>query len=126
VTLHERIIVGLAVQILELAAVAAANGCVDTPEVRLALRCLRGHCPDQVLADFWKWARQLPNANRGENCAASLIDLKAALDASGAWPGDLQARRDWVRDIGRRYRDERDRGNQSARAHYWRPPARPR
>lgn len=122
-TRHERIIVGLAVQVLHQAAATAADGCADRHEVRLALRCLRRHCPDDRLVDFWHWARQLPNANRAANCAASLADILAALDASGAWPGDEDARRAMLVDTVRIYGGERDRLNKAKRTHYWRPPA---
>lgn len=68
---HQRVIIDLALRILRAAMVRSTRDRVDTVEVRLALRCLLGHCPDRwPLEMFWDAASAENAIGRSQGCTA--------------------------------------------------------
>jgi hypothetical protein len=73
VSRHQRIIIDLSLHILRAAAARADKGKVDTVEVRLALRCLVGHCAERWPLDmFWNSAGTDHDIGRAQGCTAAL------------------------------------------------------
>jgi len=82
-----RITVDLAVQVLRGTLSDTANGRVDTPAVRLALRCLWHHCPERwPLVMFWEGAQQDNEIGRSRSVTASFNGIVRQLRRSGAYP----------------------------------------
>lgn len=81
-----RITVDLAVQILRSTLDQTSSGRVDTVAVRLALRCLWGHCPERwPLVTFWEGARQDNEIGRSQSVTASFNGIVRQLRRSGAY-----------------------------------------
>lgn len=81
-----RITVNLAVQILRAALDQTSAGRVDTVPVRLALRCLWAHCPEQwPLVMFWEGVQQEHEIGRSQSVAASFNGIVRQLRRSGAY-----------------------------------------
>jgi hypothetical protein len=81
-----RITVDLAVQVLRGTLSDTANGRVDTPAVRLALRCLWHHCPERwPLVMFWEGAQQGNEIGRSQSVTASFNGIVRQLRKSGVY-----------------------------------------
>ncbi|PZT95540.1 MAG: hypothetical protein DI625_02045 [Sphingomonas sp.] len=83
---HERIIIGLAVDILRAGMTDCGKGRVDTPSVRLALRCLMPYCRERwPLISYWDGAKGDNEIGRAQTVTASFNGIIRQLRASGAW-----------------------------------------
>jgi hypothetical protein len=79
-TKHDRIVIDLALQILDEATTKAAHGAVDTQPVRLALRCLLPHVGERwPLISYWSAAAQPVQATRVEGCKAAMRGIERQL-----------------------------------------------
>jgi hypothetical protein len=86
-TRHQRVIIDLAVQVLEAAMIRSDQGKVDTNEVRLALRCLLPHCPERwPLTSFWEAATGPVNFSRRASCTAAFNGIVRQLREAGRYP----------------------------------------
>ena len=82
---HQRIIVDLSLRLLRTAMTRSPEAKVDTIEVRLALRCLLGHCPDRwPLEMFWDAASTDNAIGRSQGCTAGFNGIVRQLRLSGA------------------------------------------
>ncbi len=82
---HQRIIIDLAIRILRAAMIRSTTGKVNTIEVRLALRCLLNHCPDQwPLEMFWDAASGENDIGRAQGCTAGFNGIVRQLRLAGA------------------------------------------
>jgi hypothetical protein len=87
-TKNERYFVALAVQVLEEADAAPARDQRPTMAIRLALRTLLPHCPEQwPLIQFWTGINGAHEIGRAQTVTASLNGIKAQLRRSDAWDG---------------------------------------
>jgi hypothetical protein len=78
-----QIMINLAVQVLRATLSETVSGRVDTPAVRLALRCLWHHCPEcWPLVMFWEGAQQDNEIGRGQSVTASFIGIVRQLRRS--------------------------------------------
>jgi len=83
---HQRIVIDLSVRILRSAMSRSGQGRVDTIEVRLALRCLLGHCPDRwPLELFWDAARGENDIGRAQGCTAAFNGVVRQLRSAGLY-----------------------------------------
>jgi hypothetical protein len=81
---HQRIVIDLSVRILRAAMTRSCEARVDTIEVRLALRCLLGHCPDRwPLELFWDAARGDNDIGRAQGCTAAFNGVIRQLRLGG-------------------------------------------
>lgn len=81
---HQRIIIELSIRILRAAMVRSSKARVDTIEVRLALRCLLGTCPDRwPLELFWDAARGDNDIGRAQGCTAAFNGVIRQLRTAG-------------------------------------------
>lgn len=88
-TKNERVAVALAVQVLGEAEAAAAKDQRPSTAIRLALRVLLPHCPEQwPLTQFWTGINGTHEIGRAQTVTASLNGIKAQLGRSGAWAED--------------------------------------
>lgn len=86
VSRHQRVVIDLAVRILRSAMTRSGAGRVDTIEVRLALRCLLQHCPDQwPLAMFWEAAATDNDIGRAQGCTAGFNGIVRQLRLAGRY-----------------------------------------
>ncbi|WP_088183954.1 hypothetical protein [Sphingobium sp. Z007] len=77
-------IIELALQVLEEARDRASKEKVDTAPVRLALRCLRPHMPEQwPLHTFWEGTSSDNDIGRSASCTAGLNGIKVQLGKGG-------------------------------------------
>ena len=84
---HHRIVIDLALRVLRAAMERSGRGRVDTIEVRLALRCLLGHCPERwPLTQFWESAAQDNEIGRSQGCTASFNGICRQLRLAGRYP----------------------------------------
>ncbi|MET3438072.1 hypothetical protein [Sphingomonas sp. 1185] len=82
---HQRIVVDLSLRILRSAMTRSGEQRVDTIEVRLALRCLIGHCPERWPLDmFWSSAATDHDIGRAQGCTAAFNGIVRQLRRSGA------------------------------------------
>ena len=85
-TEDERFMVALAVQVLGEAEAARAEDQRPSMAIRLALRVLLPHCPEQwPLTQFWDGINGTHEIGRAQTLTASLNGIKAQLGKSGAW-----------------------------------------
>ncbi len=85
-TKDERFLVSLAVQVLAEAEAAPAKDQRPSMAIRLALRTLLPHCPEQwPLTQFWTGINGSHEIGRAQTVTASLNGIKAQLRRSGAW-----------------------------------------
>jgi hypothetical protein len=83
---HLRITVDLAVQILRATLSETATGHIDTPAVRLALRCLWHNCPERwPLVMFWEAAQQDNEIGWCQNMTAAFNGIVRQLHRSGTY-----------------------------------------
>ena len=81
---HQRIVVDLSIRILRAAMVKSSHARVDTIEVRLALRCLLGHCPDRwPLELYWDAASGTNDIGRAQGCTAAFNGIVRQLRLAG-------------------------------------------
>jgi hypothetical protein len=81
---HQRIVIDLATRILRAAMVKSSHARVDTIEVRLALRCLLGHCPDRwPLELYWDAASGNNGIGRAQGCTAAFNGIVRQLRLAG-------------------------------------------
>ncbi|MDR6116551.1 MULTISPECIES: hypothetical protein [unclassified Sphingomonas] len=85
VSRHQRIVVDLSIRILRAAMTRSGEHRVDTIEVRLALRCLIGHCPERWPLDmFWSSAATEHDIGRAQGCTAAFAGIVRQLRRAGA------------------------------------------
>ena len=83
-----RIIVDLALQILRNALLDSSDVPINTPAVRLALRCLLPHCPERwPLTCYWDSSSQTNPIGRSQGCTAAFNGIVRQLRRSRAWRG---------------------------------------
>lgn len=88
-TRNEAAAVALAVQVLSEIEAAPAKEQRPSTAVRLALRVLLPHCPEQwPLTQFWTGLNGTHEIGRAQTVTASLNGIKAQLRRSGAWRDD--------------------------------------
>ncbi|KQS01602.1 hypothetical protein ASG11_17875 [Sphingomonas sp. Leaf357] len=76
----ERVIIGLAVEVLRRAVDGASARPVNTVSVRLALRCLLPHCEERwPLIGFWESAGQTNEIGRCQGVTSSLNGILVQL-----------------------------------------------
>ena len=81
---HQRIVIDLSIRILRAAMVKSSHARVDTIEVRLALRCLLGHCPDRwPLELYWDAASGTNDIGRAQGCTAAFNGIVRRLRLAG-------------------------------------------
>ncbi|WP_454883526.1 hypothetical protein [Sphingomonas oryzagri] len=81
---HQRIVIDLSIRILRAAMVKSSHARVDTIEVRLALRCLLGHCPDRwPLELYWDAASGTNDIGRAQGCTAAFNGVVRQLRLAG-------------------------------------------
>jgi hypothetical protein len=86
VSKREQAIVQLSVAVLNDALKAAETGVINTPAVRLALRCLLPHCPENwPLTCYWDSSAQDNVIGRTQGCTAALNGIMRQLRKSEAW-----------------------------------------
>jgi hypothetical protein len=79
-TKHDRIVIDLALQILDEATTKAAHSVVDTQPVRLALRCLLPHVTERwPLVSYWSAASQPDTTIRVAGCRAAMAGIELQL-----------------------------------------------
>lgn len=79
-------IVELPVQILRQAMIDSGDRRCDALPVRLALRCLLGHCPERwPLVTFWESAQQGNEIGRVQGCMAAFNAILRQPRRSGMW-----------------------------------------
>lgn len=84
---HQRIVVDLSIRILRAAMARSSTHRVDTIEVRLALRCLLGYCPDRwPLELFWDAAKGDNDIGRAQGCTAAFNGVIRQLRSAGISP----------------------------------------
>jgi hypothetical protein len=84
-TKNERVAVALAVQVLGEAEAAAAKDQRPTTAIRLALRVLLPHCPEQwPLTQFWSGINGTHEIGRAQTITASFNGILHQLERSGA------------------------------------------
>ena len=85
-TRNEQATVALALQVLSEVEAAPANEQRPSTAIRLALRVLLPHCPEQwPLVQFWTGINGTHEIGRAQTVTASLNGIKAQLRRSGAW-----------------------------------------
>lgn len=83
---HELILVRLSTDILCAAVGESPERKVDTPAVRLALRCLMPYCRNRkALVWYWESARDDHPIGRSQNIFAAYNAIVRQLRRSGAW-----------------------------------------
>lgn len=83
---HEQVVIELAVAILRIGMTEAGKAKVDTPAVRLALRCLLPHCRENwPLVAYWDGAAGDHDIGRAQTITAAYNGIIRQLRASGAW-----------------------------------------
>ena len=81
---HQRVVIDLSLRILRAAMVRSGQGRVDGIEVRLALRCLLPHCPDEwPLSLFWDAAQSANDIGRAQGCTAAFNGIIRQLRTVG-------------------------------------------
>lgn len=84
-TKNDRIIIGLALDVLDAAVARCGQERVDTLDVRLALRCLLPHCKEKwPLITLWDGASGDNAIGRQASCTAGLNGIRLQLKATGA------------------------------------------
>lgn len=85
---NERVIVELAVAILRHGVNQCGNTRIDTPAIRLALRCLLPHCRERwPLVSYWEGAGGEHELGRAQTVTAAFNGIVRQLRQSGAWRG---------------------------------------
>lgn len=88
-SLHERIIIDLSLRVLHTAMELSGKQRVDTIEVRLALRCLLPHCPENwPLTTFWESAAQENEIGRAQGTIAAYNGICRQLRTAGRFPAE--------------------------------------
>ena len=83
---HDRIIVELTVAILRAGVAECGRAKVDTPAIRLALRCLLPHCRERwPLVSYWEGAGGDHELGRAQTVTAAFNGIVRQLRQSGAW-----------------------------------------
>lgn len=83
---RDRIIIELAVNVLRTGVAECGNGRIDTPAVRLALRCLLPHCRERwPLVSYWEGACGDNEIGRAQTVTAAFNGIIRQLRQSGAW-----------------------------------------
>jgi hypothetical protein len=83
---HDRVVIELALEILWQASENSPAAKQDTVSVRLALRALLPHCPQQsALSDFWRGAGQERDGYRAAELTRCFNGVVLELEKSGAW-----------------------------------------
>lgn len=83
---HERVIIELSVAVLRHGVTQCGNARVDTPAVRLALRCLLPHCRERwPLVSYWEGAGGDHELGRAQTVTAAFNGIVRQLRQSGAW-----------------------------------------
>lgn len=82
---RERVIIDLAVEILQEGVDEAGKAKVNTVAVRLALRCLLPHCPEKwPLVSYWDSSSQDNDIGRCSGVTAGMNGIMVQLRRSGA------------------------------------------
>ena len=88
---HRKIVIDLSVRILRAAMARSGSAKVDTIEVRLALRCLLGHCPERWPLDlFWSAAATDHDMGRAQGCTAAFNGIIRQLRRAGRYDEVLE------------------------------------
>jgi hypothetical protein len=85
---REQVIVRLSVDLLREALLTSDDVPINTPAVRLALRCLLPHCPERwPLTCYWDSSSQTNPIGRSQGCTTAFNGIVRQLRRSGAWTG---------------------------------------
>lgn len=83
---HQRVVIALSVHILRSAVARCGEMRVDTPEVRLALRCLLTYCPERwPLVLYWDAAGQENEIGRAQGVTAAFNGIVRQLRRAGCY-----------------------------------------
>jgi hypothetical protein len=83
---HQRVVIALSVHILRGAVARCGEVRVDTPEVRLALRCLLPYCPERwPLVLYWDAAGQENEIGRAQGVTAAFNGIVRQLRRAGCY-----------------------------------------
>lgn len=83
-TRHQQTIINLSLSVLRNAMTRSDREQANTPEVRLALRCLLPHCPEKwPLTCFWESAGQQNEIGRSQGCTAAFNGIVRQLRLAG-------------------------------------------
>ncbi|KZE16240.1 hypothetical protein [Sphingomonas hankookensis] len=83
---HERVIIELAVAVLRAGVAESDKRRVDTPAVRLALRCLLPYCRERwPLVSYWEGGAGGHEIGRAQTVTAAFNGIVRQLRQSGAW-----------------------------------------